>query len=109
MLRTQEQRDKLCRSCPIARVADLIGDPCSLLILRDLQDGPRRFTHFDKSLGMSTRTLSKKLRRLVRAGFVTRRAFKRLSPRVEYRLTPKGRALEDVLDAMRAYGKRYYL
>lgn len=107
MLRTQKQRRELCRSCPVAKVADVIGDPCSLLILRDLLDEPRRFGHLDGSLGMSTRTLTKTLRRLARLGFVERKARKRLPPRVEYRLTAKGHALKGVLGEMRAYGKRY--
>lgn len=107
MLRTQKQRDELCSSCPIAKVADIIGDPCSLLILRDLMDEPRRFGHLDKSLGMSTRTLTIKLRRLVRLGFLTRKSYKRLPPRTEYKLTAKGRALNGVLSEMRKYGKKY--
>lgn len=107
MLRTQKQRDELCRACPIAKVADLVGDPCSLLVLRDLQEGPRRFGDLDESLGMSTRTLSKTLGRLSRLGFIKRAHYKRPRPRIEYRLTPKGHALDDVLKAMRSYGKRY--
>ncbi len=107
MLRTQKQRNELCRSCPIAKMADLIGDPCSLLVLRDLQSGSMRFGQLDESLGMSTRTLTKTLRRLTKAGIIARKASKRLPPRVEYRLTPRGKALEDVLAAVRAYGKKY--
>ena len=107
MLRTQKQRDELCSSCPVAKVADIIGDPCSLLLLRDLMDSPRRFGNLDESLGMSTRTLTKTLRRLTKLGFVERKVYKRLQPRVEYRLTAKGRALKGVLGEMRAYGKKY--
>jgi DNA-binding HxlR family transcriptional regulator len=108
MLRTSKQRDRLCRSCPIAKVADVIGDSCSLLVLRDLlEEEPRRFGSLDESLGVSTRTLTKTLRRLTRLGLVRRKAYRRLPPRVEYQLTPKGRALGAVLDEMRAYGKKY--
>jgi DNA-binding HxlR family transcriptional regulator len=107
MLRTQKQRDELCRSCPIAKVADLIGDPCSLLILRDLENGPRRFGQLDESLGMSTRTLTIALQRLARRGFIARRSYAGLSPRAEYKLTAKGRALDGILSEMRKYGKKY--
>ena len=107
MLRTQKQRDELCSSCPVAKVADIIGDPCSLLLLRDLMDSPRRFGNLDESLGMSTRTLTKTLRRLTKLGFVERKAYKRLPPRVEYRLTAKGRGLKKVIGEMRSYGKKY--
>ncbi|QQG38350.1 MAG: helix-turn-helix transcriptional regulator [Candidatus Kaiserbacteria bacterium] len=107
MLRTKKQREDLCADCPVARVADLLGDACSLLVVRDLLDGPRRFGHLDESLGMSTRTLTKTLRRLERRGLVARTALKRLPPYVEYRLTSQGRALRKVVDEMRTYGKKY--
>jgi DNA-binding HxlR family transcriptional regulator len=107
MLRTEKQRKELCASCPVAKVADLIGDTCSLLILRDLMGEPRRFGHLDESLGVSTRTLTKSLRRLEKQGFIARKKYRRLPPKVLYRLTPKGKALGPLLDEMRAYGKRY--
>ena len=100
MLRTQKQRDELCSACPIAKVADIIGDPCSLLILRDLMDSPRRFGNLDESLGMSTRTITKTLRRLEQCGFIRRKA-------LEYSLTAKGRGLKKVIGEMRSYGKKY--
>lgn len=106
-LRTEAQRVELCRECPVAKVADIIGDPCSLLVLRDLLDSPRRFGHLDESLGMSTRTLTKTLHRLTEAGFIQRKAYKTLPPRVEYSLTKKGEALRPLMDEMRRYGKKY--
>lgn len=107
MLRTAQQRKELCRTCPIAKAADIIGDPCSLLVLRDLIDDPRRFGELDESLGMSTRTLTKTLRRLEKQGLIKRKAMRSLPPRVEYSVTPKGAALSPVIDAMRSYGKKY--
>ena len=99
-LRTEKQRTELCRSCPIAKIADLIGDPCSLLVLRDLLNGPKRFGELHESLGMSTRTLTKTLKRLTDCDFLIRNEF-------EYTLTSKGRGIRKTLDAMRAYGKKY--
>ncbi|HVU75830.1 MAG TPA: helix-turn-helix domain-containing protein, partial [Candidatus Paceibacterota bacterium] len=90
----------LCASCPIAKVADIIGDPCSLLLIRDLLDGAKRFGELDESLGMSTRTLTKTLRRLEESGFIARKG-------LEYSLTAKGRGLKKVIGEMRTYGKRY--
>lgn len=107
MLRTEQQRKELCSECPVAKVADIIGDPCSLLVLRDLLDSPRRFMHLEESLGMSTRTLTKTLHRLVEEGFVRRKEYKTLPPRVEYSLTAKGDALRPLMDEMRRYGKKY--
>ena len=107
MLRTAQQRKTLCRSCPVARVADLVGDSCSLLVLRDLLEKPRRFGDLQNSLsGISTRTLANKLKRLEGDMLVQRKEFNEPS-RVEYILTKKGAALRDVIDAMRAYGKKY--
>jgi DNA-binding HxlR family transcriptional regulator len=102
MLRTRKQRADLCASCPIAKVVDIIGDPCSLLVLRDLLDGPRRFKHLDESLGMSTRTLSKTLRRLSNLKMVERK-----TALGDYQLTKKGAAIGRVFDEMRRYGKRH--
>jgi DNA-binding HxlR family transcriptional regulator len=100
MLRTERQRKELCKDCPIARVADIIGDPCSLLVLRDLLESPHRFGELNESLGMSTRTLTKTLRRLQECGFVKLHT-------LEYALTPKGRGLKKVIGEMRSYGKKY--
>ena len=107
MLRTKKQRDELCRSCPIAKAADVIGDPCSLLVVRDLLEEPRRFGDLNDRLGMSTRTLTKTLRRLEELDFITRTEHATVPPRVEYSLTKKGLALRPTLEAMRAFGKKY--
>ncbi len=108
MLRTARQRKILCRSCPVAQVADLVGDSVSLLIMRDLLVKSRRFGDFELSLqGISTRTLTKKLRMLEKEGLISRANGKKHIPRTDYRLTPKGAALRPVVDAMRAYGKKH--
>lgn len=108
MLRTPQQRNTLCRSCPVARVADILGDSCTLLILRDLLLGPRRFHDLqDSLLGISTRTLSNKLRILEKDGLVIRKESRVKPAHMDYALTKKGAALRSVLDAMRAYGKKY--
>jgi len=107
MLRTGSQRRKLCPKCPVARVADMFGDPCSLLVMRDLLIRPRRFRDLEDSLGgTSPRTLAKILRRLEKDGFVARKHFKK-PVRFHYELTRKGRAFQKVVAAMRAYGKKY--
>jgi DNA-binding HxlR family transcriptional regulator len=107
MLRTAHQRKTLCRTCPIARVADLLGDSCSILVLRDLLEKPRRFCDLQNSLsGISTRTLSNKLKRLEEESLVERKELSEPA-RVEYVLTKKGAALRGIVDAMRTYGKKY--
>lgn len=98
----------LCRSCPIAKVADLVGDSVSIIILRDLLEKPRRFTDLELALaGVSSRTLTLKLKKLEEAGLVSRHQSRRLGNRVDYRPTQKGVAFQKVVDAMRAYGKKY--
>ncbi|KKW19859.1 MAG: Transcriptional regulator, HxlR family [Parcubacteria group bacterium GW2011_GWA2_51_10] len=107
MLRTKEQRDILCRSCPIARVANLLGDSCSLLILRDLLESPRRFSELEESLvGISTRTLTNKLKVLEREHLLHKTTPGK-SAHVEYTLTTKGHGLRGIIKEMRAYGKKY--
>jgi len=108
MLRTAQQRKMLCRTCPVARVADLVGDSCSLLILRDLLEKPRRFGELQESLsGVSSRTLAKKLKLLEREQIMRRKELRGHPAHVEYSLTPKGVALRPVVEAMRKYGKKY--
>ncbi|OGG54292.1 hypothetical protein A3C20_01665 [Candidatus Kaiserbacteria bacterium RIFCSPHIGHO2_02_FULL_55_25] len=108
MLRTSHQRAVLCRSCPLAKVADLVGDSISLIILRDLLEKPRRFTDLQLALaGVSSRTLTLKLKKLEKCGIVSRHHDFRLGNKVVYRLTKKGAAFKRVAAAMRAYGKKY--
>lgn len=101
MLRTATQRKALCPECPVARVADLVGDTQSILIVRDLLSGPKRFGELTESLKMSTRTLTLKLKNLEKDGFVSR------SPALAYTLTRKGNALKSVIDSLRRYGEKY--
>lgn len=108
MLRTKKQQKELCGECGIAKVADLVGDSCTLLIVRDLLLGPRRFGELATSLsGISTRTLTIKLKLLETYGVIERSEFREKPPRVVYALTKKGRGLHDVAEAMRIYGEKY--
>ncbi|HUO49998.1 MAG TPA: helix-turn-helix domain-containing protein [Candidatus Paceibacterota bacterium] len=96
-----------CKECPISKVVELLGDSCSILILRDLFEGPKRFGQLQTSLDVSTRTLTIKLKKLEQEGLVVRTEYHEHPPRVEYSLTKKGAAFQEVEDAMRAYGKKY--
>ena len=57
--------------CPIGKVVDLLGDSCSILILRDLLEGPKRYGELEESLDSSSRTLVKKLKLLEQEGLIT--------------------------------------
>jgi DNA-binding HxlR family transcriptional regulator len=96
------------RTCPVARVAAIIGDYCTVLLVRDLVSGPKRFKDLQASLcDTSSRTLTKKLKVLLAEGMVARTEFKEKPPRVQYSLTKKGRQLEKITRAMRIYGEKY--
>lgn len=99
MLRTRTQRT-ICRNCPMARTADLVGDTASLIIIRDLLKAPRRFGELAESLGVSTRTLTLKLSALQTSGFVAHKE-------PAYALTAKGKALRPIVESMRRYGEKY--
>lgn len=108
MFRTKKQQNQLCRTCPVAKVANLMGDSITMLIIRDLLSGPKRFGDLIASLaGVSSRTLTKKLRELEVNGIIQREEFREKPPRVEYFLTPKGRGLKQIETAMHGYAKRY--
>ena len=77
------------------------------LIVRELLTGPKRFTEPRTALpGISPKTLSSRLQRLVRTGLVTRTAYPEIPPRVEYRLTPAGERLRVVLATMAAWAEQ---
>ena len=81
--------------CPAARALETIGEKWSLLIVRDLLGGPRRFSDLRRSLAAITpKWLSARLRALESDGIVTREVAGERE--VWYRLTPKGQALEAV-------------
>jgi DNA-binding HxlR family transcriptional regulator len=94
--------------CPAARALETIGEKWSLLIVRDLLAGPRRFSDLRRSLAAITpKWLSARLRALESDGIVTREvAGKR---EVWYRLTTKGQALEPVFDALLVWGMDHAL
>lgn len=95
------------KTCPVAKVAALVGDHCSLLIVRDLLDSPKRFGELESSLGSSTRTLAKKLKTLERENMVVKKESADSPSCIKYTLTKKGAALGPTIESMREYGHRY--
>ena len=91
--------------CAVACTADIIGAKWTAVLVHDLSEGPRRFSDLERALpGISPRTLSERLRALEQEGVVVRRSYPESPPRVEYELTPKGRALLPIIEAMRQFG-----
>ena len=92
-------------ACPVARTLDVVGDRWTILVLRDLSWGRRRFSALLESLeGISTNLLSDRLKRLEEHGMVERTFYSDHPPRAEYKLSAKGKAFVPVLVALREYG-----
>ena len=96
------------KDCPVARTLDLIGERWTILILRDLLlQGPRRFQDFQESLaGVAPNTLSARLKTIEAQGLITRHLYSEHPPRLEYRLTEKGKSLGPIVKALRDWGRR---
>ena len=91
--------------CGVSRFLTLLDGPWATLIVRELLQGPQRFTQLRDALpGISAHTLTHRLKGFERHGLVTRTAFAETPPRVVYELTPLGAELRDVLEAMRKWG-----
>ncbi len=90
---------------PDARALDLVGDKWTLLIIRDLAAGPRRFVELQRVLpGISTEQLRSRLNRMVADGLLTRQRYREVPPRVDYELTERSRELMPVIGALARWG-----
>lgn len=94
-------------ACSIARTLDVVGEPWSPLILRNVYVGITRFEQLQQSLGISRKVLTERLNWLVDNGVLWRRAYSDRPPRHEYALTTKGAELCDLLLVMVRWGDRW--
>jgi DNA-binding HxlR family transcriptional regulator len=82
-----------------------VGDKWTLLIIRDLLSGPRRFVELQRTLpGISTEQLRSRLNRMVADGLLTRQRYREVPPRVDYELTERSRELAPVIGALARWG-----
>jgi DNA-binding HxlR family transcriptional regulator len=96
-----------CTTTPLARAIRLLGDAWVLLIVMHLLQGSMRFNALRAELGhISSKTLSHRLKVLEELGFVQRRAFLEIPPRVEYHLTERGQELGEVIEVLERFGTR---
>ncbi|NUP14290.1 MAG: helix-turn-helix transcriptional regulator [Polyangiaceae bacterium] len=93
-------------ACSIARTLDVIWEPWSPLILRDVWVGMRRFDEIQADLGISRKVLTERLNHLVGEGVLERRKYDP-RPRYEYHLTIKGAELLDLLMVMVRWGDKW--
>lgn len=102
------QPAETCASHPVGRALRLLGDSWTLIIVYALLSGPKRFGELLDALGSaSPKTLSQRLKMLEETGFLQRQAYLEIPPRVEYRLTEKGQALVNIMEAIKQFGERY--
>jgi DNA-binding HxlR family transcriptional regulator/putative sterol carrier protein len=93
--------------CALARTLDVAGDRWTLLIVRELAPGPRRFTDLVDGLpGVSRKLLTDRLRALERDGIIARRELPAPAARQVYELTDDGRDLASAMAALIAWGAK---
>ncbi len=94
--------------CAIAGTLQIVGDQWTLVIIRDLLRGSRRFAYLASTPeGITRSVLSERLKLLEAEGIVGRTLYSEHPPRAEYRLTAKGRDLGPALGALARWGTRY--
>jgi DNA-binding HxlR family transcriptional regulator len=94
-------------TCSIARTLSVVGDRWTMLIIRDVFLGLRRFEGMQQDLALTPHRLSDRLRKLVREGVLERVEYEKRPRRFEYRLTQKGVDLYPLIVAMIAWGDRW--
>lgn len=94
--------------CPVACTLDVLGDKWSLLVVRDVMRGKRRYAEFLASPeGIPTNILADRLKRLADRGVIRARIYSHHPPRAEYHLTAKGEDLRPIMRAMVDWGIRH--
>ena len=101
------KRDYDGQNCSIARALEIVGERWTLLIIRDVFLGRRRFDELQESLGIARNVLTDRLNRLVDEGILERVPYSERPPRYEYRLTDKGLELNVALTALRQWGDKH--
>ena len=95
------------QSCSLAAALEVVGERWSLLIVRDVFLGLRRFDEIQAELGIARNVLQARLTRLVEQGVLEKRLYSEHPPRFEYRLTDKGLDLWPSMVALMQWGNRY--
>ncbi len=96
------------KGCPIERAVTVLDGKWTLLILRELFTGTKRFGELRSVLqGISAKTLTERLRSLEEQGILSRTIYPEVPVRVEYTLTDYGQTLWPVIDALREWGEKW--
>jgi DNA-binding HxlR family transcriptional regulator len=95
-------------SCPVEFTLGVMAGRWKVMIIHRLLGGTKRFNQLQRELsGITHRTLAKQLREMEESGLVERRDYKEIPPRVEYRLSPLGLTLKDILWAMHNWAEKH--
>lgn len=93
--------------CPVKRAMDILDGKWTILIIRDLLGGKKRFGELRYSLGdVSPKVLAQRLKELEEKGLIRKTIYPVLPPKVEYELTEEGQLLRGVIDSLAVWGKR---
>ncbi len=95
------------QTCSIAGALEVVGERWSLLIVRDVMLGLRRFDEIQADLGIARNVLQTRLLRLIEQGVLEKRRYQEHPPRYEYRLTEKGLDLWPTMVALMQWGDAY--
>ena len=94
--------------CPVETTARIVGGRWKAAVLEQLFQGTKRFSELKRAIsGITQRTLSQQLRQLQSTGIVERTVYPDTPPRVVYAVTPLGKSLRPLLDAMCHWGKSH--
>ncbi|WP_455504750.1 winged helix-turn-helix transcriptional regulator, partial [Clostridium sp.] len=95
-------------ACPVETTLSLISDKWTVVIIRDLLTGTKRFNELMRSVtGITQKVLTSHLRNMEANGLLVRKVYPEIPPKVEYTLTETGYSLKPILDAMYTWGENY--
>ena len=100
--------EKPLPACPVETTLSLISDKWTVVIIRDLLTGTKRFNELLRSVtGITQKVLTSHLRNMEANGLLVRKVYPEIPPKVEYTLTETGYSLKPILDAMYTWGENY--
>ena len=95
-------------ACPVEITLQLISNKWTVLIIRELSTGTKRFGELKKSLeNITQKVLTHNLKEMEKNGLIMRKVYTEVPPRVEYSLTEIGLSLQPILDSMFKWGNNY--
>ena len=100
--------EKPLPACPVETTLSIISDKWTVVIIRDLLTGTKRFNELMRSVtGITQKVLTSHLRNMEANGLLVRKVYPEIPPKVEYTLTETGYSLKPILDAMYTWGENY--